>query len=191
MTSLIMAVWAIAAPWAVAAVEIHALALRRGRRAVRRGVARGRAALVAGAAGGPLVTMATGFVSVPRALAAVPLLVLPAAVALWRGLPRLGALTRVLLVDPWGPSDPRTRRAAADPLVTVPPAAALAGAVAAVPVLAGGLVAVLVAYGLAAAVTVALAWWAPRRRATAARAGLLNRVVVRTHPVAAGSQEAA
>jgi hypothetical protein len=191
MTFLIMAGWAVAALWAVAVVELFSLALRRGRRAVRRGLARGRAALVAGALGGVLVTAGCGFVAPSRALAALPLLVVPAAVALWRGLPPLGALTRVLLHDPWGPSDPRTRRDAADPLVTVPPAVALAGAVAAVPVLAGGLVAALVAYGLTAGVTAALAWWAPRRREHAARAGVLRRVVVRAAEPLTAPREAA
>jgi hypothetical protein len=193
MTSLIMAVWAVAALWTVAAVQTYSLAVRRGRMAVRRGASRARAALLCGAVAGPVAAAAVAVVSVPRALAAAPLLVLPAATALWRALPPLRRLVRALSTDPWGPSDPRTRRAAADPVLTVPPFAALACAIAAVLVLAGGWLAAVVAYVLAGAVTAALAWRAPHRRETVARAGVLRRVVVRaTGPVApAAGREAA
>jgi hypothetical protein len=192
MTSLIAAVWAVAVLWAVAAVQTYSLAVRRGRMGVRRGALRARTALIAGAVAGPAVAAGIVFVSLPRALAVVPLLVLPAAVALWRGLPTLRGLARTLRTDPWGPSDPRTRRAAADPLLTVPPFVALACAPAAVIVLTGGWVAGLVAYGLAGVVSAALVWRAPHRREIMARAGVLRRVVVRAAaPMTPAGREAA
>jgi hypothetical protein len=154
--------------------------------AVRRSARRARAVLLAGAVAGPVVTAATvAVVSVPDALVVAPLLVLPAAVALWRALPPLRGLARSLRTDPWGPSDPRVRRAAADPMLTVPPVAALVCVPAAVLVLTGGWLAAIVGYGLAAAVTATLIWRAPHRRETAARAGVLRRVVVRAAAPAA------
>jgi hypothetical protein len=193
MTSLIMAVWAVAALWTVASVQTYSLAVRRGRMAVRRGASRAHATLLCGAVAGPVTAVAVAVVSVPRALAAAPLLVLPAATALWRAVPPLRGLVRALRTDPWGPSDPRTRRAAADPALTVPPFAALACAVAVVLVLAGGWLAAVVAYVLAGAVTATLAWRAPHRREAVARAGVLRRVVVRAAgPIApAAGREAA
>jgi hypothetical protein len=189
MTSLITAVWAVAAVWTVAAALAYSLAVRRSRVAVRRGALRARTALLCGAVAGPGVTVAAGFVSVSRALALAPLLVLPAVVAVWRALPPLRGLARTLRTDPWGPSDPGTRRAAADPALTVPPLAALACVPAAALVLTGGRLSGLVAYALAAAITTAVAWRAPHRRETAARAGVLRRVVVAT-PTAAGREAA-
>jgi hypothetical protein len=185
MTSLITALWAVAAIWAVAAVQTYSLAVRRSRVGVRRGALRARTALLSGAVAGPAVAVAAGFVSVPRALAMAPLLVLPAVVAVWRALPPLRGLARTLRTDPWGPSDPRTRRAAAEPALTVPPLSALACAPAAALVLTGGWLSALVAYVLAAAITMAVAWRAPHRRETAARAGVLRRVVVGAAPPAA------
>jgi hypothetical protein len=189
MTSLITAVWAVAAIWTVAAAQTYSLAVRRSRVAVRRGALRARTALLCGTVAGPAVTVAAGFVSVSRALALAPLLVLPAAVAVWRALPPLRGLARTLRTDPWGPSDPRTRRAAADPAISVPPLAALACVPAAALVLTGGWLSALVAYALAAAITAAVAWRAPHRRETAARAGVLRRVVVATS-TAAGREAA-
>ena len=185
MTSLITAVWAVAALWAVAAVQTYSLAVRRGRMSVRRSARRARAALLAGAVAGPVVTAGVAVVSVTEALLVAPLLVLPAAVALWRALPPLSGLARSLHTDPWGPSDPRVRRAAADPMLTVPPLAAVVCAPAAVLVLTGGWAATIVAYGLAATVTAAHTWRAPHRRETAARAGVLRRVVVQATAPAA------
>lgn len=186
MTSLITAVWAVAALWAVVAVQTCSLAVRRGRMAVRRSASRARAVLLVAAVAGALVAVAGGFVSAPQALVAAPLLVVPAAVALVWTLPPLRALVSTLGDDPWGPSDPRTRRAAAEPRLTVPPLVAPAGAIAAVLALAGGLIAALVAYGLAGAVTAALIWWAPRRHQNAAYAGVLRRTLIRavtTEPI--------
>ncbi|MGI5232670.1 hypothetical protein [Actinoallomurus sp. CA-142502] len=191
MSALITAVWAVAALWAVAAVQTCSLAVRRGRMAVRRNASRARATLLAAAAAGPLTAVASAFVSTPRALAAAPLLVVPATVTLAWGLPRLRALVSALGDDPWGPSDPRTRRASAEPRLTVPPLVALTGAVMAVLVLAGGLVAALVAYGLTAAVTAALTLWAPRLRENATRAGVLRRVLIHTERLPATGREAA
>jgi len=185
MTSLITAVWAVAAIWTLAAVQTYSLAVRRGRMAVRRSARRARAALLIGAVAGPVVAAAVALVSVTDALAVAPLLVLPAAVALWRAHPPLRGLARSLRTDPWGPSDPLVRRAAADPMLTVPPLAALAGAPAAVLVLTGGWLAAIVAYGLAGAGTATLVWRAPHRRETAARAGVLHRGVVRATAPAA------
>jgi hypothetical protein len=188
MTSLITAVPAVAALWAATAAQTYSLAARRGRSAVRRTALRARATLLAGATAGLVVA----FVAAPPV--AMPLLALPAAAALWRTLPRLGALAGALRTDPWGPSDPATRRAAGDPVLTVPPLAGLAG-VLAVPVALGGWVAVVVAYGLAGAVTAAFAVRAPYRRETVTRAGVLRRVLVRAAapaqvPVAAGPEAA-
>jgi hypothetical protein len=185
MNLLITAVWAVAALWAVAAVQTYSLAVRRGRMTVRRSARRARVALLAGAVAGPVVAAAVSLVSVTEALVVAPLLVLPAAVALWRALPPLRGLARSLRTDPWGPSDPHVRRAAADPMLTVPPVAALACAPAAVLVLAGGWLAAIVAYGLAAAVTITLTWRAPHRRELAAQAGVLRRVVVQAAAPAA------
>jgi hypothetical protein len=192
MTSLITAVWAVAAVWTVAAAQTYSLAVRRSRMAVRRGALRARTALLGGVVAGPAVAVATGFVSVPRALAMAPLLVLPSVVAGWRALPPLRGLARTLRTDPWGPSDPRTRRAAADPALTVPPLAALACGPAAALVLTGGWLSGLVAYALAATISAAVAWRAPHRRETAARAGVLRRVVVgaAAPPTAAGREAA-
>jgi hypothetical protein len=185
MNLLIIAVWAVAALWAFAAVQTYSLAVRRGRMTVRRGARRARVALLAGAVAGPVVTAAVALVSVADALVVAPLLVLPAAVAIRRALPSLRGLARSLGADPWGPSDPGVRRAAADPMLTVPPVAALAAAPGAVLVLTGGWLAAIVAYGLAAGVTAALTWRAPHRRELAAQAGVLHRVVVRATAPAA------
>jgi hypothetical protein len=191
MTSLITAVWAVAAVWTVAAAQTYSLAVRRSRVAVRRGALRARTALLCGAVAGPAVAVAAGFVSVPRALAMAPLLVLPAVVTVWRALPPLRGLAHTLRTDPWGPSDPRTRRAAADPALTVPPLAALACVPAAALVLTGGWISGLVAYVLAAAITTTVAWRAPHRRETAARSGVLRRVVVGAATPTAAGREAA
>jgi hypothetical protein len=185
MTSLITALGAVAALWAVAAVQTYSLAVRRGRMTVRRSARRARVALLAGAVAGPVVTAAVALVSVADALVVAPLLVLPAAVAVRCALPPLRGLARGLRADPWGPSDPRVRRAAADPMLTVPPVAALAGTFSAVLVLAGGWLAAVVAYGLAAVVTAVLIWRAPHRREIAAQAGVLRRVVVQATAPAA------
>jgi hypothetical protein len=152
---------------------------------VRRSARRARVALLAGAVAGPVVAAAVALASVTDALVVAPLLVLPAAVALWRALPPLRGLARSLRTDPWGPSDPRVRRAAADPMLTVPPVAALVCTPGAVLVLTGGWLAAIVAYGLAAAVTATLTWRAPHRRELAAQAGVLRRVVVQATAPAA------
>ncbi|MFB9835002.1 hypothetical protein [Actinoallomurus acaciae] len=186
MTSLITAVWAVAVLWAVVAVQICSLAVRRGRMTVRRSASRTRVVLLVAAVAGAFAALAGGFVSAPRALVAAPLLVVPAAVALVWTLPPLRALVSALGDDPWGPSDPRTRRAASEPRLTVPSLVAPAGAVAAVLVLTGGLVTALVAYGLTGAVTAALLWWAPRRHENAAHAGVLRRTLIRAERLTAG-----
>jgi hypothetical protein len=191
MTSLITAGWAVAAIWAVAAAQIYLLAVRRSRMAVRRSALRARVALVSGALLGPAIAVAAAAVSVPRALVAAPLLVAPAVAALWGSLPPLIGLARALRADPWGPNDPPTRRAAAEPILTVPVRVALVCAPAAIVALSGGLVAVLVAYGLAAVAAAALVWRAPRRLETVARAGLLRRVIVQAAAPAAAPRQAA
>jgi hypothetical protein len=182
MTLLTTAVWAVAIVWAVAAAQTYLLAVRRSRMAVRRGALRVRLTLISAALLGPAVAVTAATVSLPRALVAAPLLVGPAVAALWWSLPPLIVLARDLRSDPWGPSDPATRRAAAAPILTVPARTALVCAPAAIVALSGGVVAVLVAYGLAAAATATLVWRAPRRVETAARAGLLRRVVVAASP---------
>src|SRR5262245_48887355 len=113
MTTLITAVWALAFVWAVTATQTYLLALRRGRMGVRRSALRARVALVSGGLLGPGIAVAAATVSLPRALVAAPLLLVPAVAALWWSLPPLIGLARTLRADPWGPSDPRTRRAAA------------------------------------------------------------------------------
>lgn len=183
MTSLITgAVWALAVVWAVAAGQTYLLALRRSRMAVRRSAVRARVALVSGGLLGVAVAVAAVAVSPPRGLVAAPLLAGPSVVVLWGSLPPLIGLARVLRSDPWGPSDPATRRAAAEPMLTVPARVALVCVPAAAVALAGGPYAVLTAYGLVTVATLAIVWRAPRRVETAARAGLLPRVVVRATP---------
>lgn len=186
MIPLITAVPAVTAIWAATAAQTYSLAARRSRMRVRRTALRARATLLTGTA----VTLTVAIVSAPRALAALPLLVLPAAVAAWRTLPGLGRLAAALRTDPWGPSDPGTRHAAAGPELTVPPFAAFACALV-VPLALGGWVAALVAYVLAGAATAALAWRAPHRRETATRAGLLHRVVRAAAPPPAAGRNAA
>jgi hypothetical protein len=179
MIPLLVAVGAVTAGWAFAAAQTYLLAVRRGRMAVLRNALQARMVLVAAALAGPIVAAAVAVVSVPRALIAAPLLILPAAVALRWTLPPLRGLVRTLRADPWGPSDTPIRRAAADPALTVPARSALACAPAALLVLSGGWLAVIIAYGLAGTVTATLAWRAPRRRGAVEYAGVLRRVVVR------------
>jgi hypothetical protein len=194
MTPLITAMPAVTAIWAATAAQTYSLAARRSRMRVRRTALRARATLLTGTAVTltvALITVLSGaIVSAPRALAALPLLVLPVAVAAWRTLPALGRLADTLRTDPWGPSDPGIRRAAAGPELTVPPFAAFACTLL-VPVALGGWVAALVAYALAGTATAALAWRAPHRREAATRAGLLRRVVRAATPAPAAGRKAA
>jgi hypothetical protein len=195
MIPLLGAVWAVAAVaavWAVAAVQTYLLAVRRSRMAVRGSALHARAALIAGAVTAPAAVAVAAAVSVPRALLAAPLLVMPTLAALRSSLPPLRGLTRTLRADPWGPSDPPVRRAAADPALTVPARSALACSLAALLVLTGGWLATVIAYGLAATATATLTWRAPRRRETAGHAGVLRRVVVRApSPAEPAGREAA
>jgi hypothetical protein len=107
----------------------------------------------------------------------VPLLLPPAAVA---GLtvPRLGRLVRRLSTDPWGPSDPRIRRAAAHPALVVPTQSALFGAL--VAGLSPAWAAAAISYGIVAAVTGGMVLDARRRRTRLARLriGVLPKALV-------------
>ena len=179
MTPLLAAVCAVVAGWAFAATQTYVLAVRRSRMGVRGSALQARSALVAAAVAGPATAVAATLVSVPRALAAAPLLVVPAVAALRWSLPPLRGLILTLHADPWGPSDPPIRRAAAEPVLTVPARSALACSLAAPLVLTGGWLAAVIAYGLAATATATLVRRAPRRRETMAHAGVLRRVVVR------------
>ncbi|HEU5159466.1 MAG TPA: hypothetical protein VFU43_20890 [Streptosporangiaceae bacterium] len=162
--------------WAYAAVELHALACRRGRRGVRSSALRARAALIVG-------TLFAGAAAVATAIDAghgrpAPLLLLPAAAAVRLTLPRLSGLIQRLYADPWGPSDPPIRRAAASPALAVPARSALLGA------LVAGLTptwtAAAAVYAGAAAAAGGMVLDARRRRARLARrrTGTLARVLV-------------
>lgn len=174
MTAVLVPVIAV---WAYAAIELHLLALRRGRRAVRSAAQRARAALIIG-------TLFAGAAAAAAMLAAehgwrAPLLLLPAAAAARLTLPRLGRLIRRLYADPWGPSDPPVRHAAAHPAVVVPAQSALLGAL--VAGYAATWAAAIVSYGFVAAATVGMVLDARRRRARRQRlrTGALPRVLVR------------
>jgi hypothetical protein len=168
--------------WAYATIEVHALARRRGRRGVRSSALRARAALIVGtlfagaAAGATVIADVLGGTGSGRA---APLLVLPAAAVVRLSLPRLSGLIRPLYADPWGPSDPPLRRAAADPALVVPAQAALLGAlVAGIP---PSWPAAAASYAFVAAATWGMLLDARRRlaRLERLRTGLLPRVLVR------------
>jgi hypothetical protein len=155
---------------AYAAGQLYALAIRRGRRGVRTSALRARTALIVAA----LLAVPVAVVNVWAA----PLVLLPAAAAIWLTLPRLSRLIQTLYAEPWGPSDPAVRRAAADPALVVPAQIALLGAL-----LAGFAslwTAAVMSYGLVAAIGCGLALLARRRRALLARfrVGTLRRVLV-------------
>jgi hypothetical protein len=176
MTAVLLPVIAV---WAYAAVELHVLALRRGRRGVRSGARRAGIALIIGT---PLavaaVIVAVAVTGVAGWWPAPPLLV-PAAAALCLTRPRLGRLAGRLATDPWGPSEPSVRQAAGHPAVVVPAQAALLGALAAG--FATDVAAAIVTYGFVAAATAGLALDARRRlaRSERLRTGTLPRVLVR------------
>lgn len=161
---------------AYGAGQLFALAIRRGRRGVRTSALRARTALIVAA-----------LLAVPAAVVnpwSAPLVLLPAAAAMWLTLPRLSGLIRTLYAEPWGPSDPAVRRAAADPALVVPAQIALLGA--ALAWFASLWTAAVLAYGLVAVAGVGLALLARRRRAllTRFRVGTLRRVLVQAPPAA-------
>lgn len=167
------------AVWAYAAVELHALALRRGRRGVRSAARRAGIALIIGALlAVAAVAVAVAVAGVARWWLAPPLLV-PAAAALCLTRPRLGRLVRRLSADPWGPSDPAVRQAAGHPAVVVPATAALLGSL--VAGLATTWPIALTVYGFVAAATAGMVLDARRRlaRSERLRTGTLPCVLVR------------
>jgi hypothetical protein len=172
--------------WAYTVAELHVLAHRRGRRGARSTALRARAALIIGmlfavAAVAALVvagTVADGAAADSTAyMWRAPLLLVPAAAAVRRTLPRLGRLIQRLYADPWGPSDPPIRQAAVHPAVVVPAQSALLGALIAgfATTWATG----AASYVFAAAATAGMALDARRRRARLERlrAGTLPRVL--------------
>jgi hypothetical protein len=174
--------------WAYATIEVHALAHHRGRRGVRSSALRARTALIVGtlfAGAAAVATVVADVLAGTGSGRAAPLLALPAAAVVRLSLPRLSRLIQPLYADPWGPSDPPVRHAAADPALVVPAQAALLGA----------LVAGIPPTWPAAAVSyafVAVAIWgmlldARRRlaRLERLRTGRLPRVLVRpsVHPL--------
>ena len=152
-----------------AAVQLYALAARRGRRGVRSTALHARAALIVG-------LLLTAFGSAVNPWAA-PLLLLPAAAAVRLTLPRLSTLIQHLYAEPWGPSDPAVRRAAADPALVVPAQALLLGAIFAG--FTSSWTAAVVSYGLALVSWGGLVLLARHRRTRLARyrVGTLRRVL--------------
>jgi hypothetical protein len=168
--------------WAYATIEVHALAHRRGRRGVRSSALRARAALIVGTlfAGAAVVAMVVADVLAGTGSGrAAPLLALPAVAVAGRSLPRLSRLIQPLYADPWGPSDPPVRRAAADPALVVPARVALLGAL--VAGISPSWSAAVASYAFVAVAAWVMLLDARRRltRLARLRAGMLPRVLVR------------
>lgn len=167
--------------WACAAAQAYALTVCRGRAGVLAGARRLRLLLIAGAVPLPLLASRT----------VAPLVIVPVVAVTVLTLPRLRRLIRTLKADPWGPSDPRVRRAAADPRIVAPVAAALASALATVTAAETGVLGVAVS-AIVAAAGAALLTWHARHRATrlaTRRVGVLRRTLVSPAPQPAERRE--